>query len=75
MDSAGKRALRIEAAADQLDVSRSTVYRMLETGQLRSVKVGRARLIPVAEIDRLLSGCSSPSPPAVRGCDDLAEVG
>ncbi len=44
-------------AADLLGVSRTTVYELLNTGQLESVRIGRARRIPraalVAYVDRL----------------------
>jgi len=35
---------------DQLGVGRSTVFALLASGQLRSVKVGRRRLVPEAAI-------------------------
>lgn len=41
-------------AARRLGVSRATIYGLLEHGQLRSVKVGRRRLIPVSELHRLV---------------------
>ncbi|WP_239346162.1 helix-turn-helix domain-containing protein [Frankia sp. Cj5] len=44
-------------AADLLGVSRTTVYELLNAGQLESVRIGRARRIPraalVAYVDRL----------------------
>lgn len=46
-----------ERAAERLDVSRTTVYELLKSGDLASVKIGRARRIPVAAlseyVDRL----------------------
>lgn len=39
-----------ERAAKRLDVSRTTVYKLMETGELRSIKIGRARRIPEAAI-------------------------
>lgn len=38
-----------------LGVCRDTVYVLMRSGRLRSVKLGRARLIPVAAIEELLS--------------------
>jgi excisionase family DNA binding protein len=36
-------------------VCRDTVYVLMRSGRLRSVKAGRARLIPVAAIEEFLS--------------------
>ena len=45
-----------DRAARMLDVSRATFYRnFLDTGRLKSIKVGRRRLIPMSEIEALLS--------------------
>ncbi|WP_018349165.1 helix-turn-helix domain-containing protein [Longispora albida] len=48
-------SVRPAEAARLLGVCRDTVYVMLRAGQLRSVKRGRARLIPVAAIEEYLS--------------------
>ncbi|WP_239394563.1 helix-turn-helix domain-containing protein [Frankia sp. CiP3] len=44
-------------AAEQLGVGRTTVYELLNAGQLESVRIGRSRRIPraalVAYVDRL----------------------
>ncbi|ABD09792.1 transcriptional regulator [Frankia sp. CcI156] len=37
-------------AADLLGVSRSTVYELLNSGDLESVRIGRARRIPSASL-------------------------
>ena len=42
-----------------LGLSRPTVYRLLKSGELRSIKVGRKILIPLAAIDEFLNGTSS----------------
>ena len=47
------RNLSIAEAASLLGVSRSTVYNRLRTGELRSVRIGRRRLIPSSELERL----------------------
>ena len=36
-----------------LGLSRTSVYRMLNSGKLRSVRQGGRRLVPVGELDRL----------------------
>ncbi len=40
------RLLTIEAVMERLSVGRSTVYNLMDSGQLRSCKVGRRRLVP-----------------------------
>ncbi|GAB1688371.1 helix-turn-helix domain-containing protein [Krasilnikovia sp. M28-CT-15] len=50
-----RRSVRPAEAAELLGVCRDTVYVLLRSGQLRSIKAGRARLIPLAAIDELLS--------------------
>lgn len=43
--------LTVEQAAEQLGgVSRSTLYQLLRSGELASVKIGRRRLIPTEAI-------------------------
>lgn len=46
------RALLVDVggAADMLSCSRSTVYALIERGELRGVKVGRARRFPLSEL-------------------------
>jgi excisionase family DNA binding protein len=47
--------LDIPEAAGVLDCSRSKIYLMLTQGELGSVKIGRLRKIPIAEIRRITS--------------------
>jgi excisionase family DNA binding protein len=49
-----KRLLTIKEASDRLGLSRSTVYPLVMTGQVQSVKIGRARRIPVSAIDEFV---------------------
>lgn len=41
----------VEAAAKTLGVKRSTVYEEIRLGRLRTVRVGRRRLVPTEYID------------------------
>lgn len=50
----GSLALSPRQAARSLGVSPQTLYNLLNAGRIRSVKVGRRRLIPVAELARFL---------------------
>lgn len=47
-----KLMLTAEEAAESLGVGRSTVYDLMRLGHLSSVKIGRARRIPVAALHR-----------------------
>jgi excisionase family DNA binding protein len=45
----------IQATMQRIPVARSTLYRMLETGELRSVKVGSRRFIPESAIEEFIA--------------------
>jgi len=59
-----KLAFSPRETAEQLGVAVTTLYALLGTGQIRSLKVGRRRLIPAAEIARFLEEGPLPTPPA-----------
>jgi len=42
-------------AARYLDVGHDAIYQLLNQGRLRSVRLGRRRLIPMSELERFLS--------------------
>jgi excisionase family DNA binding protein len=46
--------LTVDEAAERLRVSRWTLYNLIRTNQLRTVKIGRRRLIPVSAITECL---------------------
>ncbi|PWU43146.1 excisionase [Micromonospora globispora] len=50
-----RKSVRPAEAAALLGVCRETVYVLMRSGRLRSIKAGRARLIPLTAIDELLS--------------------
>ncbi|MDP9369517.1 MAG: helix-turn-helix domain-containing protein [Chloroflexota bacterium] len=63
--------LRDVEAAERLSLSRATVWKLMASGELRSVHVGRARRIVAADLDRWLAqrlaedvAETSPAPPA-----------
>jgi excisionase family DNA binding protein len=45
-----------EEVASMLGISRNTIYTLIHSGELRSIKIGRKFLIPVIAIDELLRG-------------------
>jgi excisionase family DNA binding protein len=44
----------IDEAAAQLRVSRWTVYNLIRSGQLRTIKIGRRRLVPIDALNECL---------------------
>ncbi|MGH9641224.1 MAG: helix-turn-helix domain-containing protein [Terriglobales bacterium] len=38
-----------------MGLSRSTLYNLIDRGELATVKVGKRRLVPTAELERLCS--------------------
>jgi excisionase family DNA binding protein len=50
-----RKAYRPEEVAQLLGLGRTTVFELLRTGEMESVKAGRARLVPADAIDRWLS--------------------
>lgn len=50
-DKLPQRLHRVEDAAHALGVKRSTAYEEIRLGRLRTVRVGRRRLVPTEYID------------------------
>lgn len=48
------RFLGIEEAAEELGISRSGIYRALDRGDLKSVRIGARRLVSMESIDALI---------------------
>ena len=49
-------AVRIPTAMQLIGVRRSTVYALIKAGELRTVKLGRATLITMSSLRRLVKG-------------------
>jgi excisionase family DNA binding protein len=47
--------LRVEEGAKLLDISRARLYTLLSEGQIKSIKIGRSRRIPLSEIQRWIA--------------------
>ncbi|MEX5713694.1 helix-turn-helix domain-containing protein [Parafrankia sp. FMc6] len=45
-----KLLLTTNEAAETLGIGRSTLYDLIRSGKLRTVKIGRRRLVPVAAL-------------------------
>jgi excisionase family DNA binding protein len=46
---------RIDEAAELLSVSKSRVYELVRSGQLRTVKVGKSHRVPARSLDEYVS--------------------
>jgi excisionase family DNA binding protein len=57
------RLLPIEAVMAQLGVGRSTVFELIANRQLRSVKIGRRRLVPQVAVDELIANLIAKAEP------------
>ncbi len=55
--------LRPEEAAEALPVGRDRIYELMGSGFLRSVKLGRSRRIPVAELEAFVEELSRAGSP------------
>jgi excisionase family DNA binding protein len=58
-EAAPARLLTIPDAADALSIGRSTLYEEIAAGRLRSVKVGRRRLIPAESVAAYIGTAAS----------------
>ncbi|KGF15156.1 helix-turn-helix domain-containing protein [Corynebacterium freneyi] len=45
----------IPAVMDETGLGRTTVFGLISSGELRSVKVGRRRLVPAAALDEYIA--------------------
>ncbi|OBF28959.1 hypothetical protein A5724_26540 [Mycobacterium sp. ACS1612] len=52
---AARRLLTVLEAADALKISRSSVYRLFDTGQLAWVQIGSSRRVASKEIERFIT--------------------
>jgi excisionase family DNA binding protein len=53
--SATSRLLTIAEAADALRISRSSIYRLFDAGQLAWVQIGASRRVTSTEIERFIA--------------------
>jgi excisionase family DNA binding protein len=54
-DSQRQLLYKPENAGAILDVGRTTVYALMGTGELRSVKIGRSRRVPADALDEYVN--------------------
>lgn len=58
-DRTPRLAYSIKDAATALGLSRSTLYKLISTGELRTLRIAGRRLIQAADIDAMLSRAES----------------
>ncbi|MFO1129150.1 MAG: helix-turn-helix domain-containing protein [Rhodospirillales bacterium] len=51
-----RRGYSILEFGEIIGVGRTKIYELIAAGELRTVKLGKRRIVPASEIDRLLSG-------------------
>ncbi len=56
--SESKRLLGMKDVQERLSIGRSTAFALVASGQLRSVRIGRRRLVPVAALDEYVAELS-----------------
>ncbi len=47
--------LKIEDAAEMLSISRAHIYKLIQSGHLHVVHLGRSVRVPAGELERLIS--------------------
>lgn len=47
--------LSVQDACTYLGIGKTTIYRFIDSGQLRTVKFGRRRLVPVEALDEFIA--------------------
>lgn len=66
-----KKLLNVNEAASALGLGRSLVYTLVATGELTSIKIGRARRIPVSAIDEFIERCLEQEVSSVKEKDQF----
>jgi excisionase family DNA binding protein len=54
-EDAKPRLLSIVGASQELGICRTLVYTLIKEGKLRSITIGRRRLVPAEAIDELIA--------------------
>jgi excisionase family DNA binding protein len=58
------RLLAIKQAMYEIGISRTAIYELIKDGKLKTVKIGRRRLVPSEAIEAFISGLSACAEPA-----------
>lgn len=68
------RLLSIDAAADALGVRRTRIYQELQSGRLRSLRIGRRRLIPSAAIAERIEAATATNGDGLEDREDATST-
>ena len=49
------RLLAIKQAIYEMGISRTAIYELINAGKLKTVKIGRRRLVPIEAIEELIA--------------------
>lgn len=71
---ADKLLLRVSEAAERCSIGRSTAYELLASGQLPSVRVGRAVRVPVRALEAWIEEQGKKTTPASAMSGAVVEV-
>ncbi len=66
--------LTTKQVQDLFKIDRITIYRMLQDGRLKGVKIGNQWRFPQREVDRLLSGTPVETVPAATGAESVFPI-
>ena len=50
------RLLAIKQAIFEMGISRTAIYELINAGMLKTVKIGRRRLVPIEAIEEFIAG-------------------
>jgi len=53
-----RRGMKISEAMRMYPIGKTKLYELIKSGRLRTVKIGRSRIIPTDEIEALFRGTS-----------------
>jgi excisionase family DNA binding protein len=54
-DSMERKLITLREASETLQVSRDTLRRLANRGELRTVRVARRQMVPTSEVDRIVA--------------------
>jgi excisionase family DNA binding protein len=53
------RLYRVDGALIELGIGRATLYRLIKSGEIRTVKIGKSRRIPAEALDEFVANLNS----------------